>query len=233
MFSNILFTVCTLLFIMSSVVLVLVILIQKPQGGGLSAAFGAGGGGASQTAFGTKTGDMLTIGTVGVFIFFIFISIVLVLMTTARYSAVEPHLPEAASGMAFGDVTSTAVQLSWVDESDNELQFEIQRSADAEGPFETISTVTEDIEEYFDTSVSAESTYFYQVIASNEIGASDPTDVIEVATPAGLDLPADPAEGDTPTGASEGSDDTSGDEENSTGGDDDVPPPTDNPEDGG
>ena len=59
-----------------SVVMILVVLIQKPQGGGLSGAFGAGGGGgAGQTAFGTKTGDMLTLFTIVCFVAFLGLAI--------------------------------------------------------------------------------------------------------------------------------------------------------------
>lgn len=54
--------------------LILTVLIQKPQGGGLSAAFGASSG-SGQTAFGTKTGDALTIFTIVVFIAFLGLSI--------------------------------------------------------------------------------------------------------------------------------------------------------------
>ncbi len=54
------------LFVLVSVVLILMILIQKPQGGGLGGAFGASSG-SGQTAFGAKTGDVLTITTVSIF----------------------------------------------------------------------------------------------------------------------------------------------------------------------
>ena len=54
-------------FFFIGLLLVLAVLIQKPQGGGLSAAFGASAGGAGQTAFGTKTGDVLTLITIGMF----------------------------------------------------------------------------------------------------------------------------------------------------------------------
>src|SRR5262245_20063781 len=50
------------LFLIISVLMVLTVLIQKPQGGGLAGAFGAGAG-SGQTAFGTKTGDALTVFT--------------------------------------------------------------------------------------------------------------------------------------------------------------------------
>src|SRR5690554_4339236 len=47
-----------IIFIIVCLLLILVILIQKGRGGGLSTAFGGGGGG--NTAFGSKTGDVLT-----------------------------------------------------------------------------------------------------------------------------------------------------------------------------
>ncbi|MBX3363490.1 MAG: preprotein translocase subunit SecG [Phycisphaeraceae bacterium] len=54
-------------FVGLSVLMVLVVLIQRSQGGGLTAAFGGAGAGSGQTAFGTKTGDVLTIITIGIF----------------------------------------------------------------------------------------------------------------------------------------------------------------------
>jgi preprotein translocase subunit SecG len=66
-----------LLFFVVCLLMVLTVLIQKPQGGGLSGAFGAGSGGSGQTAFGTKTGDVLTIFTVVVFVLFASIGAVL------------------------------------------------------------------------------------------------------------------------------------------------------------
>ncbi len=69
-------------FLLISIVMVLIVLIQRPQGGGLGGAFGAGGGGgggggAGQTAFGTKTGDVLTGGTIAIFVLFIVFAIIL------------------------------------------------------------------------------------------------------------------------------------------------------------
>lgn len=62
--------VLTVLFMVVCVVLILTVLIQRPQGGGLAGAFGSGAG-SGQTAFGTKTGDALTIFTIIVFVLFI------------------------------------------------------------------------------------------------------------------------------------------------------------------
>lgn len=57
-------------FIIVCLLMMLVILIQKPKGGGLSGAFGGGGGG-SDAAFGAKTGDVLTVATICLFILFL------------------------------------------------------------------------------------------------------------------------------------------------------------------
>ncbi|MFZ4698337.1 MAG: preprotein translocase subunit SecG, partial [Phycisphaerales bacterium] len=70
---GILFTILTVLFIAVSIALVLVILVQRPQGGGLASAFGGGGG--TDTAFGGRTGDALTVATVAVFAVYLVLAV--------------------------------------------------------------------------------------------------------------------------------------------------------------
>ena len=74
------------LFVLVSMLLILIILIQKGRGGGLASAFGGGGG---NTAFGSKTGDVLTWATSIIFGVFLLIAVILSLMTrpTDRTSA--------------------------------------------------------------------------------------------------------------------------------------------------
>lgn len=67
------------LFILVSFILILIVLIQKGRGGGLVGAFGGGGGG--NTAFGAKTGDVLTWATSIIFGVFLLLAILLNLMT--------------------------------------------------------------------------------------------------------------------------------------------------------
>src|SRR5262245_62582548 len=86
------------LFLFVCVLLILTILIQRPQGGGLSGAFGSGAG-SGQTAFGTKTGDALTIFTIIMFVAFVLCSVLLVFVT-------RPVQPGAAAAPA---VQSTPV----------------------------------------------------------------------------------------------------------------------------
>ncbi len=71
---NVLFYILLVLFIIVSLFLILIVLIQKGRGGGLASAFGGGGG---NTAFGSKTGDVLTWATSVIFGIFVVMAIVL------------------------------------------------------------------------------------------------------------------------------------------------------------
>ena len=82
---NTIFYLALTFFIVLAAFLILLVLIQKGRGGGLSSAFGGSGG---STAFGTKTGDVLTWATSVVFGLFIFMAVVLNL--TLRYQRIHP-----------------------------------------------------------------------------------------------------------------------------------------------
>ena len=69
------------LFILVAVFLILLILIQKGRGGGLASAFGGAGG---NTAFGSKTGDVLTWATSIVFGIFLVLAVALNLMAKSN-----------------------------------------------------------------------------------------------------------------------------------------------------
>jgi len=71
------FTVLTV-FVLLCFLMILLILIQKGRGGGISSAFGGGGGG--NTAFGSKTGDVLTWATSIVFAVFLVMAVSLNLL---------------------------------------------------------------------------------------------------------------------------------------------------------
>ena len=76
------FWILYVLFFILCLFLILLVLIQKGRGGGLSSAFGGGGGGS--TAFGAKTGDVLTWATSIVFGIFMLLAIGLNLVSNAR-----------------------------------------------------------------------------------------------------------------------------------------------------
>lgn len=67
------------LFVFVCLILILLVLIQKGRGGGLSSAFGGASG---NTAFGSKTGDVLTWATSIVFGVFILSAVALNLLAS-------------------------------------------------------------------------------------------------------------------------------------------------------
>jgi preprotein translocase subunit SecG len=70
--SDALFYTLMVLFVFVCLFLILLILIQKGRGGGLASAFGGAGG---NTAFGSKTGDVLTWATSIVFGIFLLLAV--------------------------------------------------------------------------------------------------------------------------------------------------------------
>ena len=75
------FYLTMVLFLVVCVFLILLVLIQKGRGGGLASAFGGAGG---NTAFGSKTGDVLTWATSVVFGVFVVLAVALNLFADAR-----------------------------------------------------------------------------------------------------------------------------------------------------
>jgi len=84
---NAAFYIVMAIFIFVCFFLTLLILIQKGRGGGLSGAFGGGGGG--NTAFGAKTGDVLTWTTSIVFAVFLALAIVLNLIANHQQAQID------------------------------------------------------------------------------------------------------------------------------------------------
>ena len=75
------FTMTT--FIIVCLFMILLVLIQKGRGGGLASAFGGAGG---NTAFGSKTGDVLTWATSVVFGIFLVLAITLNLVANTYHN---------------------------------------------------------------------------------------------------------------------------------------------------
>src|SRR5688572_21818410 len=82
------FLILTILFILVSAVMVLIILVQRPQGGGLAGAFGGAAGGGTDTVFGGRVGDALTIMTVGAFVLYLALAIGLNILDPVPTAAV-------------------------------------------------------------------------------------------------------------------------------------------------
>lgn len=94
---NYLFWPLLILLMIVSIFLILLVLIQKGRGGGLSNAFGGGGG---NTAFGSKTGDVLTWATSIVFGIFMLLAVGLNLVANHREDSKYPQPKPAAVDVA-------------------------------------------------------------------------------------------------------------------------------------
>lgn len=103
-----------------------------------------------------------------------------------------PNAPGNASAAAQG---SNLVNVSWTDNAFRELSFELQRSTDGVN-FATLATLPPDTENYADSTVSAMSTYFYRVRATNAAGSSAWANTGAVTTP-GAGSADDTATGET------------------------------------
>jgi len=99
-------TILIIGFTIVAAALILIILVQRPQGGGLAGAFGGAGGG-SDTVFGGRTGDALTIATVIAFVLFLGLSIALNLIDPRGGAAQAGSTDNAAASTDGTDLSNT------------------------------------------------------------------------------------------------------------------------------
>ncbi|HVE40637.1 MAG TPA: kelch repeat-containing protein [Planctomycetota bacterium] len=69
-------------------------------------------------------------------------------------------------------ITSARIDLSWVDASDNEFEFRIERSSASVGPYTQIGTAPKNAQAYSDLGLPPNTTQFYRVTAWNSVGNS-------------------------------------------------------------
>jgi len=93
------------------------------------------------------------------------------------------YAPSAPAGLAAAAASSTGIDLSWTDNSDDESGFKIERSANGSGDWAEIATVGENVTAYSDTGLSADTTHYYRVRAYNANGDSAYSNVANATTP--------------------------------------------------
>jgi len=91
---------------------------------------------------------------------------------TAEDSAITPSVPDAPTILVATAVSSTAIDLTWQDNSDDELNFVLERSVTSGSGFATINSPAADAVAYSDTGLSVLTTYYYRIKATNAIGDS-------------------------------------------------------------
>jgi preprotein translocase subunit SecG len=91
------FLILTIVLIAISIAMILIILVQRPQGGGLASAFGGAGGGGTDTVFGGRVGDALTVMTVVAFILFLGTAVALNLVESKSIGEENPETAAAVT----------------------------------------------------------------------------------------------------------------------------------------
>jgi hypothetical protein len=91
--------------------------------------------------------------------------------------------PDAPSDLAAEAVSALRIDLTWRDNSDNELEFSIERYTQTGGDYDVVGTVGADVFSFSDTSVLGDTAYYYKVQAYNDSGYSDYSNVAAARTP--------------------------------------------------
>jgi hypothetical protein len=93
--------------------------------------------------------------------------------TTSIIGGGSTTVPVAPSGLGITATSSSSISLNWTDNSNDETSFVVQRSTTTGTGFTTIATLGANITSYIDnTGLTASTTYFYQVFATNAAGNS-------------------------------------------------------------
>jgi FtsP/CotA-like multicopper oxidase with cupredoxin domain len=93
-----------------------------------------------------------------------------------------PTPPNAPSDLSATAVSSSAIDLSWSDNSTDESEFEVERSPGSANNFEYTGSVGANVTTYSDSGLSAETTYDYRVRATNGAGNSDYSNTASATT---------------------------------------------------
>jgi hypothetical protein len=92
-------------------------------------------------------------------------------------------VPNGPFGFSTSNATKSTLTLNWYDSADNEASYVIQRSTSQWSGFTTVATINVDqatsqgkgLRQWTDSNLSAGTTYYYQVVAANQIGVSSAT----------------------------------------------------------
>jgi len=102
-----------------------------------------------------------------------------IILSTQTLAPTTP--PTAPGNLAAVAISSTRVSLTWMDNSNNEAYFKIERSLNGTA-FNQITSVTANVASFMDTGLSADTQYWYRVRASNVVGDSAYSNTANVRT---------------------------------------------------
>lgn len=99
-------------------------------------------------------------------------------------------VPAAPSGLVASAVSSKSIELTWVDNSENETGFSVERSLNTDSGFKSFAILSANSTYLMDHGRADSTTYFYRVGAINDAGDSQYSAVVNTTTGSNkLELP--------------------------------------------
>ena len=92
-----------------------------------------------------------------------------------------PGVPDAPTNLTATTAGSTQINLTWTDNSNDEVGFKLQISLD-QSTWNTIYTAQAGETSYSNTGLNSTTTYYYRVFAYNDIGNSDYSNIGDAKT---------------------------------------------------
>ncbi len=90
--------------------------------------------------------------------------------------------PNPPSELTATAICNSIINLEWVDNSDNETGFRVERSLSQESGFEPFAILPPNVTFMADNGLLADTTYFYRILAINEDGESEFTEITSATT---------------------------------------------------
>jgi hypothetical protein len=103
---------------------------------------------------------------------------VLLIQNVTPYTTIFPP-----TGLSVSAVSPTSISLTWLDNSNNEANFVIERSNKKSGTYSVIGTVPANTKVFTDTNLTPGVTYFYHVRAINGATTSIQSNRAAATTP--------------------------------------------------
>ena len=96
----------------------------------------------------------------------------------------DTSVPALPTNLAVQTLSSGYVQLSWTDVAYNELHYLVYRSTSAAGPFTLlpVGTIPANSTSFTDSTASGNTTYYYEIAATNANGTSGQTAAVSIVT---------------------------------------------------
>jgi len=109
---------------------------------------------------------------------------------TVTYTIPPPAEP---TGLTATATSSTQINLTWTDASNNESGFKLERKTGAGGTYAQIATPATNATSYSDTGLAASTTYFYRIRSTNTAGDSAYSNEVSATTQSPPPPPAAPS----------------------------------------